>query len=199
MEKCFVFDLDGTVTTEELLPLIAGALDLEKEMKLLTELTISGQIPFEDSFRLRCACLRSAQLDVVRDIVASVTLDPKIEAFIKKNLEICFIITGNLNVWIQPLIERLGCVFYCSEATTKNNSLVRVDSVLYKNRPVLELRKKFKKIIAIGDGMNDMPMFDASDICIAYGGVHDPARPLVEMADYVVFEGGTLCRLLNTL
>ena len=28
-----VFDLDGTVTTEELLPLIAGALDLEKEMK----------------------------------------------------------------------------------------------------------------------------------------------------------------------
>ncbi len=199
MNSCFVFDLDGTVTQMELLPLIAGVLDLEKEMKLLTQLTLSGQIPFEDSFRLRCACLQAAPIDEVRNVVSCVPLDPEIEEFIKANKDNCIIITGNLDVWIEPLIQKLGCQFYCSTAIVENNTLKGVRSVLYKNHPVLELKNKFSKIIAIGDGVNDIPMFEASDICIAYGGIHLPAKMLTEIADYIVFQGGSLCRLLNTL
>ena len=36
----YAFDLDGTVTKEETLPLIARELGLETEMKLLTKLTL---------------------------------------------------------------------------------------------------------------------------------------------------------------
>ena len=50
----FCFDLDGVVTSQELLPLIAEELGYYEEIKALTDATIKGIIPFESSFRLRC-------------------------------------------------------------------------------------------------------------------------------------------------
>jgi HAD superfamily phosphoserine phosphatase-like hydrolase len=195
LSTCFAFDLDGTVTNQEILPLIAGTLGLEKEMSLLTDLTINGIIPFEDSFRLRCACLRSVPLDKIRAIVASVELNPDIENFIKNNRDNCAIVTGNLDIWIEPLVEKLGCKFFSSTG----RQLLLVGSLLRKNHSVLELRKQYDRIVAIGDGVNDMPMFDEADVRIAYGGVHAAAKPLVKIADYITFSGSALCRLLNTL
>lgn len=198
-ETCFAFDLDGTVTKQELLPLIAGALNLEKEMRLLTTLTINGMIPFEDSFRLRCACLKTAPISEIRNIVEEVELDQEVVTFIQENRERCAIVTGNLDVWIAPLAEKLGCMCFSSTAIVHNGQLSEVGSVLRKNHPVLELKKTFKRVVAVGDGVNDMPMFDAADVRIAYGGVHLPAKQLVQMADYVTFSGSALCRMLNTL
>lgn len=195
LSTCFIFDLDGTVTNQEILPLIAGALGLEKEMRLLTDLTINGIIPFEESFRLRYACLRYAPLDKIRAIIASVELNPDIENFIKNNRDNCAIVTGNLDIWIEPLVEKLGCKFFSST----EGQLLLVGSLLKKNHSVLELRKQYERIVAIGDGANDIPMFEAADVRIAYSGVHPAAKPLVEIADYITFSGSALCRLLNTL
>ncbi|MEY3122008.1 MAG: hypothetical protein RI993_833 [Pseudomonadota bacterium] len=199
MNTCFAFDLDGTVTQQELLPLIASALDLEKEMRLLTKLTINGVIPFEDSFRLRCACLKSVPIDEVCSIIEEVALDDDVAVFIKNHPLQCAIVTGNLDVWVAPLVKKLGCLSYSSTAAIKDGQLRNVVSVLRKSHPILDLKKSFDRVVAIGDGINDMPMFDASDIRIAFGGVHQPAKQLVEMADFVSFSGRSLCRMLNTL
>lgn len=199
MNTCFAFDLDGTVTKQELLPLIASALDLEKEMRLLTELTINGVIPFEDSFRLRCACLKSVPIDEVCSIIEEVALDDDVAVFIKDHPLHCAIVTGNLDVWVAPLVKKLGCLSYSSTAVIKDGQLSNVASVLRKSHPILDLKKSFDRVVAIGDGVNDMPMFDASDVRIAFGGVHRPARQLMEMSDFVAFSGRSLCRMLNTL
>ena len=45
MNKIFCFDLDGTITTQEILPLIASELDLYEEILTLTHATINGLIP----------------------------------------------------------------------------------------------------------------------------------------------------------
>lgn len=42
-------------------------------------------------------------------------------------------------------------------------------------------------------------MFEAADISIAYGGTHKPIQSLITVADYVVYEEDSLCRLLNML
>jgi hydroxymethylpyrimidine pyrophosphatase-like HAD family hydrolase len=52
-------------------------------------------------------------------------------------------------------------------------------------------------VIAIGEGFNDIPMFEAADIKIAFGGVHNPVAEIVELADYVVYGENSLCRLLK--
>ncbi|MDP9573770.1 UNVERIFIED_ORG: phosphoserine phosphatase [Agrobacterium larrymoorei] len=46
----FAFDLDGTSTRAELLPVKAPELGLEAEMRLLTSLTMAEKNSFKDSF-----------------------------------------------------------------------------------------------------------------------------------------------------
>ncbi|CAM3366838.1 Haloacid dehalogenase [Bordetella sputigena] len=199
MSTHFAFDLDGTVTTQELLPAIANHLGLRNEMRLLTELTLSGHIDFESSFRLRCAILQSVPISDVQSIVAEVPLHGEIAAFIMSRRQQCSVVTGNLDVWIEPLISRLGCSVFCSSALTDGNRLIRPQHVLHKSKPIRELQARGCKVVAVGDSVNDIPMFEVADVGIAFGGVHEPAHGLAEIADYLTFDGGALCRLLRTL
>jgi phosphoserine phosphatase len=188
-ESCFCFDLDGTITREELLPLIASEVGLEEEMRLLTRITMDGLIPFEDSFRLRFAILRTAGVDRIQQIVSEVEVDPDVEAFIARNR----------HRWIAPLMERLGCRFYCSTSRRDREGRLELLSIMRKNVPTLELKDRFERVIAIGDGFNDVPMFDVADVGIAFNGVHGSPDALISMADYVALNAKGLCRLLNTL
>lgn len=198
-ETCFAFDLDGTVTQAELLPLIAGELNLEAEMKLLTQLTMDGIIPFEDSFRLRFAILRAAGLPKIQSVVSQVEIDPDIKTFIEENSERCFIVTGNLDLWVAPLAARLGCRMFASKAQITAGEITGIAQVMRKNTPALVLKQRFKRVVAVGDGYNDIPMFDVADIGIAYQGVHRAPEALISASDYVALNGKSLCRLLNTL
>lgn len=196
----FAFDLDGTVTRAELLPMIASELNLEPEMRLLTELTMAGLIPFEDSFRLRFAILRSAAVERIHSIVSEVEFDPYIEDFINTNRERCFVVTGNLDIWIQPLISRLGCKFYTSTATVdQEGRITGLDMVMRKSVVGLELKERFDRLVAIGEGFNDVPIFDVADIGIAFQGIHRAPDALISVSNYVALDGRSLCRLLNTL
>lgn len=46
----FLFDLDSTVTKQEILPTISKKLGIYEKMTELTESTMSGEIPFKQSF-----------------------------------------------------------------------------------------------------------------------------------------------------
>lgn len=197
----YAFDLDGTVTKEEILPLLASELNLTKEMKLLTRLTLDGVISFEESFRLRFQILNSIPLDTIQNIIKEVELDKSIEKFIIENKEFCSIVTGNLDIWIKPIIERLGCEFFTSTSYYDENGYVKIKNVLYKSDAIRRLRKRNEEsnIIAIGESFNDIPMFEEADVGISFGGVHDPVKKLMDISNYVIYDGGALCRLLRVL
>ena len=200
MSAFFCFDLDGTVTRREILPAIASEVGLSEEMALLTSLTMRGLVPFESSFRLRCRLLREIPVSRVRDIVASVPVDPFISAFILKNRTRCAIVTGNLDVWVSGLIDQLGCEAFTSMGNITDDRLDGVSHIVRKNDAVRELRRRgFDRLTAIGDGFNDIPMLQEADVGIGFGGVHPPVPEVIELADYVVYDGESLCRLLNTL
>lgn len=195
------FDLDGTLTQRELLPMIANEVGLEHEFEVLTKLTIEGTISFEESLRLRFAILRHVPVSVVQDIICRASLFQQVEAFIQRNKDRCFIITGNLDVWIRPLINRLGCQFFSSTATEQNGILSTLDSILKKSNAIHQLRALHpgRDIIAFGDGINDYPMFEAADRSVAIGLTHRPVQELIVKSNYVIYQEESLCRLLNTL
>lgn len=199
MHHAICLDLDGTITTQEILPRIARELDLYEEIRLLTEATMKGVLSFEKSFKLRCRLLADVPLSRVREIIADTPLQPDIEAFIAANRERCFVATGNLDAWIQPLVDRLGCAFFSSEAQTSGDRLTGVARIVDKGDAVRQIEKRFPGVIAVGDGINDAPMFEAASVSIAYSGVHDAVPALVDLADFVVTEGKALCRLLAML
>ena len=193
MRKIYAFDLDGTVTKVETLPLLAAELNLSKEITRLTELTLSGRIPFEISFRMRYGILNRIPLDRIVEIMATVPLESSIEKFIGDNRNDCVLVTGNLDRWIEPIAERLGCEIYSS---TLDGGRLRI---IDKGAVVRRLRSQSARVISIGESFNDVSMLEAADVSIAYGGVHRPIAAAVSVADFVVFDGETLCRLLKIL
>ena len=197
--KKFVFDLDGTITKVETLPLIAAELGLANEMKLLTDLTLSGKIPFAESFKLRYLVLRNVPLKKIQDILASVALDEDIVEFIAANKKNCAVVTGNLDCWIEPLVDKLGCESFSSTSELDDKNSPVLTKILDKGAAIRQLKRTCDRIIAVGESFNDVPMFLAADVAIAYGGVHKPVDAAIAVADYVVFDGGELCRLLKTL
>ena len=194
MRKIYAFDLDGTVTTVETLPLLAAELGLSKEIKFLTALTLDGSIPFEMSFRIRYRILKRIPVGRIQEIMASVPLDKSIVAFIRSNKTDCALVTGNLDRWIEPISARLGCEIYSS--TTDSDGRL---SVLDKGQTIRRLKNIADRVIAIGESFNDVAMMSAADVSIAYAGVHRPIGAALSAADYVVFDGATLCRLLKIL
>jgi phosphoserine phosphatase len=199
VKRLFCFDLDGTITKQELLPLIALEVDLFDEIQALTDATIRGVIPFEKSFLLRCRLLAAIPLETVQSIMSGVKLNQEIVNFIKAHPGECCVITGNLYEWIKPIIDLLGCRFFCSQAEFQNSKLKGVTHVINKGDVVKSQRKVYEKIIAVGDGMGDVPMFDFANVSIAFGGVHQPVGSLLKCADYVVYHEKALCQLLNEL
>ena len=165
-------------------------------MALLTRLTLDGTLDFAASFRLRFAILRSIPVERVREIVAEIPLDPHIEAFINARPKDCAVITGNLDLWILPLRERLACRWFSSRGAVVNGELTLL-SVLDKGRAMDELARAGRPIVAIGESMNDVPMFIKASACIAFAGVHAPAPEIRRLAGRTADNGASLCAMLE--
>lgn len=190
----FLFDLDGTVTRVEILPEIARAIGLEREIAELTRETMAGDLPFESSLRRRVEILKQVPVSEVRAIVRGVELDPHIADFLARHRDRCTIVTGNLDVWIEDLIADLGVPCYCSTAELEGDRLVRLTSVLDKATVTANW---LGPICAVGDGYNDLGMIAAADLGIAYGGVHTPAPGLLDVATHAIYDGQRLCEFLS--
>lgn len=194
----FCFDLDGTVISGEILPHLAKSIDLGDEMQLLTTLTMQGTIPFEHSFRLRVKLLSEIPISTAQEMVSDLPLESSVLRFIQSHSCDSYIVTGNLDVWVSALAKRIGCQFFSSKANYAGDRLLGINSVMQKESAVQQLRDRYEKIVAIGDGMNDAMMLQEADVAIAFGGFRSPVENLVRLADYVVYSGSGLCHVLDT-
>lgn len=199
METLFCFDLDGTITRQELLPIMAAEIGIYDEINTLTEATLNGILPFEKSFLLRSKLLASIPVENIQKIIEKISLNNKIVEFIRANKQNCRIVTGNLYEWVAPLLSRLECDYYTSKAIFDNQQLISVTQVINKGDIVKSLKSEGYRIVAVGDGMGDIAMFEHADISVAFGGVHEPIDTLIKVSSYLTYSEGTLCRLLNTL
>ncbi len=198
-KKQFIFDLDGTITAQETLPLISKHFNVQYEIENLTKETIDGNIPFVESFIRRTFILGKLPVDEVCLLLEKVPLLEKVHTFIKENKTQCAIATGNLSDWLKKLVVKVGCTCYSSEGTIEHNQLKKLTKILKKEDIVLKYKQKGYEVIFIGDGNNDMEAMRIADISIASGIVHQPARSILSVADYAVYSEEALCRLLNQL
>jgi phosphoserine phosphatase len=199
MKTAFCFDMDGTVTSEEVLPILAKEIALFEEMDILTKATMDGILPFDKSFKLRVKLLSTISISLVQDIVQKINLQESLVNFIQNNKENCFIITGNLDIWIEKLVKRIGCKIYSSQADYSGDKLRGIKKIINKGQIIEKIRKDYDRVVVIGDGMNDAPMFEKADIRVAYGGVHNPVETLIKLSNYVTYNQEGLCNILNTL
>lgn len=195
----FIFDLDGTITAEETLPVIAKHFNIEAQIEKITRETIQGIIPFEESFKHRVSILGQLPVSEVAKVVESVKLYPQIVEFIKKNCSNSIITTGNLFCWVEKLIDKIGCKTYYSDAIVENNKVKEITKIIKKEEIVRKYREEGSFIVYIGDGNNDMEAMKEANIAIAVGMTHQPSRSLLPIIDYLIYKEETLCHQLNQL
>ncbi len=195
----FLFDLDGTVTAEETLPIIAELGGVKDKIAELTKQTVQGNVPFIESFIHRVNILKEVSVKQISDRLADVKLYPLVFDFIEKHRESCAIVTGNLSCWCEGLNKKLGCQAYCSEAIVENDHVVNIQSILRKEYIVDQYRTLGETVVFVGDGNNDLEAMRHANISIATGLTHAPAKSLYAICDYIIFNEQALCRQLNQL
>lgn len=195
----FLFDLDGTVTRQETLPLIASHFHVEKEIDNLTRETVGGNIPFLESFIRRVHILKDLPVTEVASFLESIEVYPNIMRFIQEHKEHCCIVTGNLSCWVEPLIQKFACGYYSSEAVIKNNRIEKLSAILRKETVVQEEQKTGHRVVFIGDGNNDVEAMRIADRSIAAALTHHPTAGVLSVADYLVLNEVALCRQLSQL
>ena len=194
----FLFDLDSTITQVEILPEISKLIGAESEIRKITENTMQGIIPFKHSFISRVDILGKIDVNEVSSLVEGLPLNEELVNFIKKNRDICYIVTGNLDVWIEKLLERLDMKdhCFCSKAIVKDGKIEKVVSVLDKGKQVKQIIQPF---VAVGDGDNDSEMAELAEIGIGYGAVRNIAPALLNCIDYAFYDEEKLVEFLNKL
>ncbi len=195
----FIFDLDGTITTAETLPVIAGYFHMEKDMKGLTDAAVAGGIPFIESFIKRVHIMAKLPVDEIDALLEMTPMYPEILKFIREHRTQCMIATGNLGCWVKKLCTKAGCIAYTSQAEIENNQVVRLKNILRKEHIVKRYQSAGDKVVMIGEGNNDLEAMRQADISIASGLTHNPAGSVLGIADYVIYKEEALCRQLNQL
>ena len=183
----FLFDMDSTITRKEVLPEVAKKINRIEEMRRLTEATMMGEIPFRTSFLQRVEILSDIPVQEVNQIVSEIPLNDSIVNFIQKNRNRCYIVTGNLDVWINGLMKKIGMEnhCYCTKADVVDDYISKIVSVADKE---LIVRQFVQRIVMIGDGDNDSGMARMSDIAIGFGGVRDIAPSLIRNIDFAFYD-----------
>lgn len=195
----FIFDLDGTVTTKETLPIISKQFNIENDIEALTSQTVAGNIPFVESFIKRVHLMGDLPVDEVSRILEGVPLYPKIGRFIKEYTNQCVIATGNLDCWVDRLCNKVGCDSYTSKASVLDNKITKIEVILRKENIVKKYQSMGDIVVFIGEGNNDLEAMRQANISIASGLTHSPSNSVLGITDYVVFGEDALCRQLTQL
>ncbi len=195
----FIFDLDGTITKAETLPLIANHFNVEEQINELTKATVAGQVPFIESFIRRVYILGKLPASEINDLLEGVATYDKVVDFIKENKENCSIATGNLDCWIEKLAAKIGCECFCSSGKIENDRVVKLTKILNKEDIVRKYKDEGHRVVFIGDGNNDVEAMRMADVAIASGLTHSPAPGAISVANYLVLNEVALCRQLNQL
>lgn len=194
----FLFDLDSTITKKEILPTIAARIQKSEEMRELTEATMRGELPFKSSFLARVDILSVLPVSEVRKMVREIPLNEAVADFIRENSERCYVVTGNLDIWIKDLMKDLNLEnhVYCSKADFMNDKITHVVSVIDKE---LTAKQFVQPLVVIGDGDNDAGMAKIADISVGFGGVRNIAPSLLYNIDFAFYDDWRCAEFLRTL
>ena len=194
----FLFDLDSTLTKQEILPTISKELGIFEKMSQLTESTMNGEIPFKQSFLQRVELLKNIPVSEVNRMIGEIQLNELLVEFVKKNQERCYVVTGNLDVWIADLIKKIGMEknLFCSKALVKDDYIQDIFSIVDKNAVISQMVLPF---VAVGDGNNDAEMIEEAEIGIGYGGVREIAPSVLACASHAIYDEKKLVEFLERL
>lgn len=183
------FDLDGTLTTTELLPELARLLGRTEEMTELTEAAMAGVTPFRESFLHRTQLLHGLSQSDFHSVIRSIPLPADTEALLRE-LALTLptaIITGAYLPFVEEISHRVGITTFIGSPVryTADNSFAGlipegiIDAV--GKRTFLEkwTAGALSSTLYTGDGANDLEALTAVGHALFYTAQHGDLRSLI--------------------
>ena len=193
------FDMDSTFIEEEGVDEIARALGITEQIRELTQQAMEGKLDFNSSFTRRIGMLKGTHIDVINGVCDRMTASPGIATILPLLKQKGFktaIISGGLDIFTQRLQQKYQLDYVFSNTVEVRNHVL-TDNI---SMPIMNAENKQKtlatfadtlqipqqKIIACGDGANDIPMLMYAGTGIAW-----KAKPAVRdlIANQINFHG----------
>ncbi|MFM2384384.1 MAG: hypothetical protein RL166_258 [Actinomycetota bacterium] len=190
-------DVDSTLIQDEVIELLADFAGTRDEVAAVTESAMRGEIDFEESLRSRVATLAGLDESIIEKTIDEVRLSlgaRELIAAVHAAGGRVGAVSGGFEQILAPLAKQLNLDYY------RANVLEIVDGKLTggligkiidrkaKAEALVEWAKDFGEnpdwCAAIGDGANDLDMFEVAGLSFAYN-----AKPAVrERADVIIDE-----------
>ncbi|EMJ0665221.1 phosphoserine phosphatase SerB [Campylobacter upsaliensis] len=181
MIKLCVFDFDSTLMDGETIDILANAYGVGDEVKIITQKAMNGELDFFESLHQRVALLKGMSCDDVLRVNQNLPLMKGsfelIEFLNSKNI-ICVVFSGGFHEGVDYAMEKLnfklGFANYLHHKNGKLTGLVGGEMMFSNSKGLmLERLKQFlnlsqEEVMCVGDGANDLAMFEHSGFKIAF-------------------------------
>ena len=205
--KLAVFDFDSTLMDGETIEFLAREAGVEEEVRNITTRAMNGELDFCESLTKRVSLLKGIREDRVNEICRNLPLMPGAVETVKKLREkdykvICF--SGGFRNATVPMGEKLGLNGEFSNILHVKDSILTglAGGEMMFNDSKGRMLKKLQKIleitpqdtVAVGDGANDLSMFEHAGCKIAFC-----AKPVLEQKANIAIKEKNLTKLLEYL
>ena len=202
-----VMDVDSTLIMEEGIDLLGEEAGVGAQVAAITERAMRGELDFEAALRERVGLLKGLPEDIFTQIAEKIHFTPGAEELVdelhKRGYKVG-LVSGGFHETVDRLAEQLGIDYVkanrleikqgfltgqvLGKIVTRDTKLAMLNAWAAENN--LELNQT----IAMGDGVNDLPMIQAAGMGIAF-----MAKPIVrEQAPYQIQERN-LYRVIDLL
>ncbi len=188
-------DVDSTLIQDEVIELLADFAGTRAEVAAVTDAAMRGEIDFEESLRSRVATLAGVKESVLTEVFDQVRLSVGAEQLIHAVHAAggrVGAVSGGFNQILAPLAAKLNLDYYRANQLEIKDGLLtggllgKIIDRRAKAEALLEWAADFGEepawTAAIGDGANDLDMFEVAGLSFAYN-----AKPMVrERADVTI-------------
>ena len=182
MRRLICFDMDSTLIQTECIDELAKRAGVGDKVAEITARAMRGEIDFKESFKERVALLKGLDASVMKDIAEHMPITEGTDRLMSV-LKTCgykiAILSGGFTYFGEYLQKKFGVDYvYANELEIDENGKLTgnylgdiVDG--HRKAELLKLIAQVEKVnlaqtIAVGDGVNDLPMISEAGLGIAF-------------------------------
>ena len=182
--------MDSTLIKQEVIDLIASKHQVGPQVAQITEQAMAGELDFTASLQARVQLLSGADISLLDQVKAEITLSPGARTLIRTLHKLCHkvgVVSGGFLDVIEPLLQELEIDFYRANKLEIVDGKItgKLEGQIIDRAAKAQALVDFSAIegvtlaqaIAIGDGANDLGMIEIAGLGIAFN-----AKPAVRAA-----------------
>ena len=194
-----VFDMDSTLINCEVIDELAREVNMQNEVAKITESAMRGELDFGESLHQRLSLLKGAPSSILSKVLDAIDYNPGAKRLISKLQSLGYktaIISGGFSFFTEHIKNSLSIDYAFANVLEISNGILtgKIENCPLDGKMKNSLMKKLavdlnidlRRVIAVGDGANDIPMISNSGLGIAFR-----AKPKVsEASKYAIKIGG---------